>query len=78
MNPAYLTMLALAALIALCGRLQNSVAVIVGAMLISPLMNPILLAALALLLGDGKLGQKSAIVLVVSVAGVIAITSVVA
>lgn len=78
MDPRYLTMLALAGLIALFGLLQNSVAVIIGAMLISPLMNPILSAGLALLLGDGKLGRKSAIVLGLSVGGVILITSLVA
>jgi uncharacterized hydrophobic protein (TIGR00271 family) len=73
-NPEYFMLLGLAALIALFGLLQNSVAVIIGAMLISPLMNPILSSALALLLGDGKLGRKSAIVAAVSVAGAIAIT----
>ena len=78
MNPAYLTMLALAALIALFGLLQNNVAVIIGGMLISPLMNPILSAGLALLLGDWKLGRKSAIVLGLSIGGVILITSLVA
>jgi uncharacterized membrane protein len=50
MGPGYLAMLALAGLLALFGLLQNSVAVIIGAMLISPLMNPILSAGLALLL----------------------------
>jgi uncharacterized hydrophobic protein (TIGR00271 family) len=74
LDPEYLTMLALAALIALLGLLQNSAAVIIGAMLISPLMNPILSAALALTLGDGRLGRKSAIVVAISVAGAIAIT----
>jgi uncharacterized hydrophobic protein (TIGR00271 family) len=78
MDPGYLTMLALAGLIALFGLLQNSVAVIIGAMLISPLMNPILSAGLALLLGDGKLGRKSAIVLGLSIGGVILITALVA
>jgi len=78
MDPGYLTMLALAGLIALFGLLQNNVAVIIGAMLISPLMNPILSAGLALLLGDGKLGRKSAIVLGLSIGGVILITSLVA
>ena len=47
----YVAMLAFAGLIALFGLLQNSTAVIIGAMLISPLMNPILSAALALILG---------------------------
>jgi uncharacterized hydrophobic protein (TIGR00271 family) len=74
MDPEYLSMLGLSALIALFGLLQNSAAVIIGAMLISPLMNPILSAALALLLGDGNLGRRSAIVLVVSVAVAIGLT----
>jgi uncharacterized hydrophobic protein (TIGR00271 family) len=74
----YVALLALAGLIALFGLLENSAAVIIGAMLISPLMNPILSAALALLLGDGKLGRRSAGVLGISVAGVIAITWLVA
>ena len=78
LDPEYLTMLGLSGLLALFGLLQNSVAVIIGAMLISPLMNPILSAALALLLGDWKLGRKSAIVLGLSVAAVIAITALVA
>jgi uncharacterized hydrophobic protein (TIGR00271 family) len=78
MDLGYVTMLTLAGLIALFGLLQNSVAVIIGAMLISPLMNPILSAGLALLLGDGKLGRKSAIVLALSIGGVILITSLVA
>ncbi|HXJ18504.1 MAG TPA: TIGR00341 family protein [Candidatus Polarisedimenticolia bacterium] len=70
----YAALLGLSALIALFGLLQNSVAVIIGAMLISPLMNPLLAAALALLLGDGNLGKRSATVLVASVAGVIGLT----
>ncbi len=74
MDPEYLSMLGLSALIALFGLLQNSAAVIIGAMLISPLMNAILSAALALLLGDGNLGRRSAFVLVVSVAVAIGIT----
>jgi uncharacterized hydrophobic protein (TIGR00271 family) len=74
LDPEYLAMLALAALIALLGLLQNSAAVIIGAMLISPLMNPILSAALALTLGDGKLGRKAAAVLILSILGAIFIT----
>ncbi|MBI1983968.1 MAG: TIGR00341 family protein, partial [Acidobacteria bacterium] len=74
LDPEYLTLLALSALIALLGLLQNSAAVIIGAMLISPLMNPILAGALALVLGDGKLGKKTAIVLGLSIGGAILIT----
>ena len=59
----YAALLTLAGLIALFGLLENSSAVIIGAMLFSPLVNPILSAALALLLGDGNLGKRSATVL---------------
>jgi uncharacterized hydrophobic protein (TIGR00271 family) len=74
----YAALLILAGLIALFGLLENSAAVIIGAMLISPLMNPILSAALALLLGDGNLGKRSATVLALSIAGVIGVTWLVA
>ncbi len=43
-------------------------------MLISALMNPLLAGALALVLGDGKLGKKTAIVLGLSIGGAILIT----
>lgn len=74
LDPEFMTMLGLSALIALFGLLQNSAAVIIGAMLISPLMNPILSAALALTLGDARLGRKAAMVLTLSIAGAIVIT----
>ena len=74
LDPEYLTMLILAALIALLGLLQNSAAVIIGAMLISPLMNPILAGGLALILGDWKLGRKSVAVVGLSVAVSILVT----
>lgn len=74
----YSAMLAFAGLIALFGLLQNSVAVIIGAMLISPLMNPVLAAALALILGDWSLGRRAASVLAWSIGGVIALTWLVA
>jgi uncharacterized hydrophobic protein (TIGR00271 family) len=74
----YVALLILAGLIALFGLLENSAAVIIGAMLISPLMNPILTAALALLLGQGNLGKRSATLLALSIAGVVGITWLVA
>ena len=74
----YVALLILAGLIALFGLLENSAAVIIGAMLISPLMNPILSAALALLLGDGELGKRSAALLILSIVGVVGITWLVA
>ena len=74
----YVAMLAFAALIALFGLLQNSVAVIIGAMLISPLMNPILAGALALVLGDWSLGRRATFVLAWSIGGAIVLTGLVA
>jgi uncharacterized hydrophobic protein (TIGR00271 family) len=70
----YAALVALAALIALFGLLQNSAAVIIGAMLISPMMTPLLAAALALLLGEGNLGRRASLVLGGSVVSTIAIT----
>ncbi|HVB85931.1 MAG TPA: TIGR00341 family protein [Candidatus Dormibacteraeota bacterium] len=70
----YASLVALAALIALFGLLQNSAAVIIGAMLISPMMNPLLAGALGLVLGDGSLGRRASLVLAGSVVGSIAIT----
>jgi uncharacterized hydrophobic protein (TIGR00271 family) len=78
LNVEYAAMLAFAGLIALFGLLQNSVAVIIGAMLISPLMNPILAAALALILGDWSLGRRALSVLAWSIGGVIALSCLVA
>ncbi|MGC8550461.1 MAG: DUF389 domain-containing protein [Acidobacteriaceae bacterium] len=78
MDLEYTALLLLAGLIALFGLLENSAAVVIGAMLISPLMNPLLSAALALLLGDGKMGKRAAIVLAVNIAAIIGITRLVA
>lgn len=57
----------LSAGIATLGLVQNSPAVIIGAMLISPLMGPIMSAGLALAVGDLYLGLKSILNLVLSV-----------
>ena len=67
-HAVYLLMLVLACLIALLGLLLNSPAVIIGAMLISPLMGPILSCALALSLADWTLGKKATRNVVLSVA----------
>jgi uncharacterized hydrophobic protein (TIGR00271 family) len=55
----YFSMLVFGCLIALLGLLLNSPAVIIGAMLISPLMGPILSCGLALTLADGELAKKA-------------------
>ena len=56
----YGMMLVLSCLIALLGLLVNSPAVIIGAMLISPLMGPILCCGLALTLAEWEMGKKAA------------------
>ena len=58
--------------IATLGLVLNSPAVIIGAMLISPLMNPILAFGLALGSGDLVLGLRAAFNLILSCAGAIA------
>ena len=54
--------------IATFGLVQNSPAVIIGGMLISPLMGPIMATGMALAIGDLYLGMKALLNLVVSVA----------
>jgi len=64
----YALELLLSAGIATLGLVLNSPAVVIGAMLISPLMGPILAAGLALAAADLYLGVKSLINIVLSVA----------
>lgn len=52
-------LLSTASLIAAFGLISNSTAVIIGAMLVSPLMTPIIGTSLGLVIGDGKLFADS-------------------
>ena len=74
-DPLYLLMLVLSCLIALLGLLLNSPAVIIGAMLISPLMGPILACGLALTLADWVLGKKALRNVALSVAEAVGIAA---
>lgn len=56
---SFYMMVILACIIATLGLLTNSPGVIIGAMLISPLMSPIIASSLAITLGDGKLAKSS-------------------
>ena len=73
-DAVYFVMLVLACLIALLGLLLNSPAVIIGAMLISPLMGPILACGLSLTVADWQVGKKAARNVALSVAEAILIT----
>lgn len=64
----YYLMLLMAGLIALLGLLTNSVAVVIGAMLISPLMSPIISSGLALTIGDLPLARRAFQTIAVSIA----------
>jgi uncharacterized hydrophobic protein (TIGR00271 family) len=72
-DAVYFAMMVFACLIALMGLLLNSPAVIIGAMLISPLMGPILACGLALTTSEWSLGKKAGRNLVMSIAEVILI-----
>ncbi|HMV99054.1 MAG TPA: DUF389 domain-containing protein [Acidobacteriota bacterium] len=75
MRPSYLIMLVLACLVAILGLLANSPAVVIGAMLISPLMSPFLSAGLALAIGDWELGKAAMRTILVSVLAAIFISA---
>jgi uncharacterized hydrophobic protein (TIGR00271 family) len=72
-DAVYFSMMIFACLIALMGLLLNSPAVIIGAMLISPLMGPILACGLALTTAEWSLGRKAVRNLGLSVAEVVLI-----
>src|SRR5689334_328610 len=65
-DPSYWLQTLFAAGIATLGLVLNSPAVIIGAMLISPLMGPILASGLALATGDLILGIRAGLNLLVS------------
>lgn len=68
LDPAYWLQILFAAGIATLGLILNSPAVIIGAMLISPLMGSILAAGLALAAGDLILGLRAVVNLALSCA----------
>jgi len=71
----YYLMLLMSGLIALLGLLINSVAVVIGAMLISPLMGPIISSGLALSIGDLQLAKKAFRTIAISVGLTILLTA---
>ncbi|HVN02885.1 MAG TPA: DUF389 domain-containing protein [Bryobacteraceae bacterium] len=71
-NPIYWLEIFFSAGIATFGLVENSPAVIIGAMLISPLMGPIMATGLALAIGDLYLGIQAVLNLLASVVAAIA------
>ncbi|MEX2467920.1 MAG: TIGR00341 family protein [Gemmatimonadota bacterium] len=58
-SPVYLTTVALSTLVAAVGLLNSSVAVVIGAMVIAPLLGPNVALSLASTLGDVDLARKA-------------------
>lgn len=71
----YYLMLVVAGQIALLGLLTNSVAVVIGAMLISPLMGPIISSSLALTIGDLSMARRAFKAIAVSVLLTVAVSA---
>ena len=67
MSGSYVAALVFANLIALLGLLSNSVAVVIGAMLISPLMGPIFSLGLSFAMGNLVLARKAGRIIAISV-----------
>jgi uncharacterized hydrophobic protein (TIGR00271 family) len=74
-NLSYWLEIVFAAGIATLGLVLNSPAVIIGAMLISPLMGPLLATGLALAMGDLYLGVRAVLHLAISTAASVALAA---
>ena len=67
----FLLLLVCAAVIATLGLISNSTAVVIGAMIVAPLMDPILSLAFGLTVADNRLVKRSAITVVIGVLTVV-------
>ena len=78
---SFYAMVAISTIIAAYGLIENSTAVVIGAMLVAPLMGPIFGIALAITAGDGVLLREAAlsevmgVVLAVALAALIGLVS---
>lgn len=77
-SAGYFLLLSLANLIALCGLIVNSAPVIIGAMLISPLMGPILSSGFAFITGNNTIWQSALKKISLSVAVTLVVAAVAA
>lgn len=74
-SAGYFLVLTIANLIALAGLITDNTAVIIGAMLISPLMGPILSSGFAFITGNETIGRMALSTIVKSVAATIAVAA---
>ena len=68
MSSAYVVLMILSTLLATIGLYQNSTSVVIGAMLLAPLMSPIVSLAMGILRYDQELSRRSAVKVVAGVA----------
>ncbi|MGQ9714525.1 MAG: DUF389 domain-containing protein [Anaerolineae bacterium] len=74
-NVNYFVLIALSSIIATLGLLQNSAAVIIGAMLVAPLMTPILALSLGVVLGEVGILRSAAESALKGVAAAVALSA---
>ena len=77
-SPGFFVLLLCAAIIATLGLISNSAAVVIGAMIVAPLMDPILSLAFALSISNNKLAKRSLLTVVIGVLTVIATSALLA
>ena len=77
-SPGFFVLLLCAAVIATLGLISNSAAVVIGAMIVAPLMDPILSLAFALSISNNKLAKRSLLTVVIGVLTVIATSALLA
>ena len=65
------------AVIATLGLISNSTAVVIGAMIVSPLMDPILSQAFGLAVSDGQLIRRSAVTVTLGVTAVVSTSAII-
>jgi uncharacterized hydrophobic protein (TIGR00271 family) len=61
LNPDFMVMMCLASILATLGLLQSSTAVVIGAMLVAPLMSPLVAAGFAVVQGNASLFRGSVV-----------------
>ncbi|NLX48653.1 MAG: TIGR00341 family protein [Methanospirillum sp.] len=71
----YVALLTLATIIATYGVISGSAATVIGAMIVAPLMTPIMATTLAIVLGNGRRMVRSILIVVLSVAYVIGLSA---
>ena len=74
----FFVLLLCAAVIATLGLIANSTAVVIGAMIVAPLMDPILSLAFALSISNNKLAKRSLLTVVIGVIAVVATSALLA